>query len=156
MIRRPHGHADVPEPPVDFLLRSGLQLVLVGKPAVGCIEEHVEIALHRPAQTHAAIQQEHLRPQILQTVGRGRSGQPHHARELRQHLLQSQKPFGMAVFERGQLIDHQHVEGQLPPGIVLDQPLHVLPVDDVQLRLPGEGFDALLRRADHALHPQPL
>ena len=144
VIRRPHGHTDVPKPPVDFFLRTGLQLMLIGQPAVGRIKEHVEVALHRSAQPNAAIQQEHLRPQILQPVGRGCAGQAYHAGELREYLLQRQKPFGPAVLERGKLVDHQHVEGQPPTGKVLDEPFHVFPVDDIQFSLPGKSGNALL------------
>ena len=156
VIRRPHGHTDVPKPPVDFFLRAGLQLMLIGQPAVGRIKEHVEVALHRSAQPDTAIQQEHLRPQILQPIGCRRSGQAYHAGELREYLLERQKPFGPAVLERGKLVDHQHVEGQSPTGKVLDEPFHVFPVDDIQLSLSGKSGNALPGRADHALHAQSL
>ena len=108
------------------------------------------------AQPLTPIQQEHLRPQILQTVGRGRAGQPHHAGELSQHFLQRQKALRPAVLEGRKLVDHQHIEGQLSPGVVFDQPFHVLPVDDVQFRLSGQRGDALPGRTENALHPQPF
>ena len=156
MICRPHGHADVSQLFVNLLLRAGLQLVLVGQPAVGRSEIEIEVAAHRPAQPLTTIQQKHLRPQILQTIRRGRTGQPHHAGELSQHLLQRQKALRAAVLEGRKLVDHQHIEGQLSPCVVFDQPFHVLPVDDVQFRLAGESSDTLFGRSENAFHPQPL
>ena len=107
-------------------------------------------------QPLTAIQQEHLRPQILQTVGRGCAGQSHHAGKLSQHFLQRQKALRAAVLEGRKLVDHQHIKGQPSPGVVLDQPFHVLPVDDVQFRFSGQRGDALFGRTENALHPQPL
>ena len=130
--------------------------MLVGQPAVGRSEIEVKVAAHRSAQPLTAIQQKYLRPQILQTVGRGRAGKSHHAAELSQHLLQRQKAFRPAVFEGRKLVDHQHIKGQLSPGVVLHQPFHVFTVDDVQLRLSAERLNALLGRAEDALHPQPF
>ena len=156
MIRRPHGHADVSQLFVNLLLRAGLQLVLVGQPAVGRSEIQIEVAAHRSAQPLTAIQQEHLRPQILQTVGRGRAGQPHHAGKLSQHFLQRQKALRPAVLEGRKLVDHQHIEGHLSSGVVFDQPFHVFPVDHVQFRFSGQRGDALFGCSENTFHPQPL
>ena len=135
MVCRLHGHAEVAQSSIDLLLRARLQLVLIGQPAVGRGKIQIEVAAHGASQSLPSIQQKHLRPQILQPVGSGRAGESYHAPELSQHLLQRQKAFRPAVFEGRKLVDHQHIEGQLSPGIVLHQPFHVFPVDDVQLRL---------------------
>ena len=134
MVCCPHGHAEIAQLFVDLFLRAGLQFVLVGQPAVGRSEIEIEVAAHGSAQPLTPIQQKHLRPQILQTVGRRRAGQPHHAGELPQHLLQRQKALRPAVLEGRKLVDHQHIEWQLSPGVVLHKPFYVFPVDDVQLR----------------------
>ena len=39
---------------------------------------------------------------------------------------------------------------------MLDQPLHVLAVDDIQIGLPAQRGDALPGRAEHALQPQTV
>ena len=156
MVCCAHGHADVIQLFINLFFRTRLQLVLIGQPTVRGRKVHVKVAAQRPSQPLTAIQQEYLRPQILQSVRRGRAGQPDYARKLIEHLLERQKAFGTAVLERRKLVDHQHVKGHSPTGVMLHQPFDVLAVDDVQFRLAGQRGNALLRRAENALYPKPF
>ena len=69
------------------------------------------------------------------------------------HLLQRPEPLRLAAFERGQFVDHQRVE---VPVMILHQPRHVLPVDDVQHRLFVQRRPPLFLRAQHQRVRQPL
>ena len=156
MVCCPHGHAEIAQLFVDLFLRAGLQFVLVGQPAVGRSEIQIEVAAHGASQPLPSIQQKNLRPQILQSVGSRRACKSHHAGELSQHLFQRQKALRPAVLEGRKLVDHQHIEGQPAPGVVFDQPFHILPVDDIQFRLSRQRGDTLPGRTENAFHPQPF
>jgi len=125
------------------LLRSGEGLVG---------EHHLTVALIRlevpsavvgdvSSQPLAHVQEPELRPEVHQTVAGGCASQPHDALDAGTDFQQGAEPFSLVGLEGGQLIDHYHVvvKGK---AAVLNEPLDVLPVDDVhegplmQRRLP--------------------
>ena len=93
-------------------------------------------------QPPAHIQQTELRPQVHQAVAGGCAGQAHHARHPGPHPHQRPEPLGLIALERGQFVDHHHVVLKRQAAL-LDQPLHIFPVDDVDQRVLPKRRDAL-------------
>ena len=111
------------------LLRSGEGLVG---------EHHLTVALIRLEVPSAVVgdvssqhvQEPELRPEVHQTVAGGCASQPHDALDAGTDFQQGAEPFCLIGLEGRQLVYHHHVvvEGE---AAVLNEPLDVLPVDDV-------------------------
>ena len=150
-----HGHADVADAPVYLRLRAGARLVgkhLLGAALVGKEILLAEVGDEAP-EALAHIEQIDLRPQVDERVRRGRPRKADDPPAQGAYLLQRPEPLRLAAFERGQFVDHQRVE---VPAMILHQPRHVLPVDDVQHRLFVQRRPPLFFRTQHQRTGQPL
>ena len=83
-----------------------------------------------PAEPLAHIEDAELCPEIHKTVAAGGAGQSHDALDTGTNLQQTAEPLGLVAFEGGQLIDDHHVEVK-GDAALLNEPLDILPVDDV-------------------------
>src|SRR5690606_34073065 len=64
----------------------------------------------REAEPLAAVQQVHLRPQVDESVGRGRPGEPGHVPDDTGELARGRPAGGVAGLGPGQLVEHQRAE----------------------------------------------
>jgi len=97
-------------------------------------EVRISVGADEPSQPYALVQQLELCPEVDQTIARGCSGEPHDALYHGPSFHQGPEALGTVVLERGELVDDHHVEVEGQGGF-LDQPLHILAVDDVQISL---------------------
>ena len=100
------------------------------------------------AQSLATVQQVDLSPEIHEAVGRRRASQTDDSGGLRDDLLQRPEALGLWVLEAGELVDHDHAEGPVLPAL-FHQPDYVVPADDVDVGVHGQGPAPLLRRSQH-------
>jgi len=100
-----------------------------------------------PAQALAHIQHAELRPKVHQAVGGWRAGQPHDPPDERAHLHQAAEALGLMGLEGRKLVDHHHVVVKRQAAF-LDQPLDVLPVDDVDISFLRQGRFSLSLASD--------
>ena len=113
------------------------------------------VASHRPAQTAATIYAVHLPPQVNEPVGCRCAGKAYHALHGRTGYAHSLKALRLGVLKARQLVDHQDVKWQLS-AIVAHQPHEVIAVDDIDVRLGGQGRKPLFGRAHHLSHPHAV
>ena len=138
-----HGDGHVPDAPVDLRLCAGARLVREDLVHVPCIrhEELVAVVCNEPAQALAHVQQTELCPQIHQAIAGGCAGQADDTLDPRPDFQQAPESLGLVALEGGQFVNHDHVVFPADAA-VLDEPLHILTVDDVQ-----EGFLPKRRQA---------
>jgi len=157
MVLRLHGDRDVRDRAVDPLLGTLSGLVAeyhLGATLVG-LEVRIAVGPDEPAQSHSHIQKLELRPEVYQAVACRSSCKAYDALHHRTPAHQCPEALGAVVLERRELVDDHHVvvEGK---GALLDQPLHVLTVDDVQVRLALQRRDALGSTSHRHRGPQQL
>ena len=150
VVLRFHGDADVR----NGIQHSALRTVfgLVGKNLCAAPLVRVKITLTVGAQglpqALSAVQQVNLCPQVNEALRGRRAGQQDHPLDETPHPPHGFPALALAVLKAGALIKHHHVKG---PGlfVVVHQPLHIFPVDDIDVRRSVEGFDALGGAAQH-------
>ena len=85
---------------------------------------------------------------LHETVATRCTGQPDNALHERSHLSQRLEALGLMVLEGTQLVDHHHVKVKRHPA-AFDEPLHILTVDDIQVRFPPECCKPLFPAAEN-------
>ena len=113
-----------------------------------------------PTQALTHIQDTELCPQIHQTVGGGRAGQSNNAADSGSDLQDGLKPLCVVVLERGQFVNHDHIEGERDAAF-LNKPLHIFTVDNINIGGSHQGsfafcFCADSHGADEVLEVIPL
>ena len=160
VILRLHGNGNISDPLVDLFLRAGPRNVVVHDAGIrvhpGRFEIRFTVSGDKLSQPHTFVDQVHLRPQIQQAVAGGCSGQADDPLDIRTHLPQGFPPLALMILEAAQLVNHHHVKG--PRHIVFLQivrePLHVVPVDHIHIRLRLQGSGTLFRVTNHDGHLQ--
>ena len=149
MVCRPHGDRDIRDRPVDGVLRAGEGAVAVYDLTVELVRGEVfePVVRNEPAQPPALVEQLELRPEIHQTVAGRSAREPDDASDLRPDLHQRPEAFCLGILEGRQLVydDGIEVKGH---STFFDKPLHVFPVDQVDVRLPEKGAFSFGLRAD--------
>ena len=108
-----------------------------------------------PTEPLAHIENAELRPQIHKTVAAGCAGQPHDAFDTGADFQQTTESLCLVALKGGQLIDDHHVvvKGN---AALLNEPLDILPIDDVHADPLPECRLALGFRADRHRVGQPM
>ena len=149
MICRLHADRDIRDGVVDLFLCAGEGLIRVDDGAVALVRGKVAVAVmgDEAPQPLAEIKESILGPQVHQAVAAGGPCQSDNAPDAGTHLQQGAEAFCLITLEAGQLVDDHHVvvKGQVA---LLDQPLHVLPVDDVHGSVLHQGGFPLQLRSD--------
>ena len=75
------------------------------------------------------------------------SGKTNNSPNARSHLHESLKPLRIPVLKGTKLIDHNHIKlkGNLA---LLDKPLDILPIDDINIGISFQGFQSFLFASD--------
>ena len=151
VVCRLHADRDIRYGVIDLFLRAGEGLVRVDDGAVALVRGKVAIPVvgNEAPQPFAKIKEPVLGPQVHQAVAAGGPCQSDDAPDAGSHLQQGAEAFCLIALEAGQLVDDHHVvvKGQIA---LLDQPLHVFPVDDVHgCILHQSGFPLQLRSDCH-------
>ena len=114
VVARLHRQADVGQAVADGLVAARLYAAAHDDvvPLV-CLEVGFAVSRHALSQPLALVNAVHLRPQVDEAVGCGRSRQPHnapHARRAHAHRLES---VALRTLEARELVDDQRVKGQM-------------------------------------------
>ena len=109
----------------------------------------------KPTEPFSHIEDTELRPQVHKTVAAGRAGQSHDALDAGADFQQTAESLSLVTLEGGQLIDDHHVEVK-GNAALFNEPLHILPVDDVHADPLPERRLALGFRADRHRVGQPM
>ena len=152
-----HGDGDVRDGFVDLFLRTGQRLVAEHHLPVALVrlEEGVAVMGDEPTEPTAHIEDAELCPEIHKTVAAGRAGQPNDAFDSGADLQQAAEPLCLVALEGGQFIDDHHVVVERDAAL-LNEPLDILPVDDVYADPLPECRLALGFRADRHRVGQPM
>lgn len=157
MVCRFHGDGDVGDGVVDLFFRTGQRFITEHHLTIALIrtEEGVSVMGDEPTEPLAHVEDAELRPQIHEPVGRRGAGQSHDTFDAGADFQQTAEPLCLIALEGGQLIDDHHVvvEGDVA---FLNEPLDILPVDDVHADPLPECRLALGFRADRHRVGQPM
>ena len=100
-----------------------------------------------PSETLAAIQDAELCEEVHQAVAGGCAGQADDAADAVAYLQQAFESLGGVTLEAGKLVNDDHVVLKRDAAL-LNEPLHVLAVDDVDVSLLHQRCTALFLAAD--------
>ena len=152
-----HGDGDVGDGIVDLFLCTGQRLEAEHHLSVALVraEEGVTVVGDESTEPLAHVEDTELSPQVHKTVAAGCAGQSHDAFDAGADFQQTAEPLRLVALEGGQLIDDHHVvvEGN---AALLNEPLDILPVDDVHADPLTECRLALGFRADCHRVGQPM
>ena len=150
IVRRFHADTDIRYLAEYHLIRAGFQLVAPHLITVALVRQeiHIPVNTDRPAQPLPAIKQEYLAPEVSQPMrGRG-SGQFNQPLDFRPYRFQGSEPLRFGVFETGGFIQHHTVKRPLQTNL-FHQPLHVVPVDHVNIRITGKRGQPFFFRSQY-------
>ena len=157
VVLRFHGNADVRNGRQHGALRSVLGLVAenLGPAPLVRVKVSLPVGAQGRPQTLTTVQEIHLGPQVNEALGGRRAGQQDHPLDETADSPHGLKALALGVLKAGTLIQDHHVKG---PGllVVVHQPLHIFPVDDVDVRRGAEGLYALGRAPQHRGDAQVL
>ena len=132
-----HGNGDIGDLVIDPLLRSRQRLIGIHHLTIHPIWPEIVLAVlgDKPPQSLSHIQHLELGEQIHQAVpGRG-TCKADNALCFGAYLHQRFEPLAVPVLEGRKLVHHDGVKLK---GDILHHPLDVLPIDDIDVRIPVE------------------
>ena len=149
IILRLHGDCDIGDGVVNLFLRAGPWLIGEHYLRVPLVRREipVTVASDVPSQPLSHIKDAVFRKKVHQPVAGRRPCQADDPFHIRTHLQQAPEPVRLPALERGKLIDDHHVEVKGDPAVV-HQPVHVFPVDDVNVRIFCQGSQPFLPGTD--------
>ena len=143
-----HGDGDVGDFLVNPLLGSGQRCIGEHHLSVALIRFEVILPILRnePPQTLSHVEYLELREQVHQAVAGWRSRQPDDSLRQWANLHECLEAFTAPTFERGEFVNHDGIVGEV---CFLDEPRHVLAVDDVEGGLLAKRIPTFFLRSDY-------
>ena len=140
MVGRLHGNRDIRDLLVDCCLGTGLRAIAVHDLSVHSVRYEILLPVpgNEPAEALAHIDYLELSPQVHESVACRGASEPDDALDPGPDLHQCFEALGLVVLERRELVYHDHVVVERELAF-LDQPLYILSVDEVDIRLPHQS-----------------